>query len=325
VTPRNTILAGDAAEVLAGLAPESVDTIVTSPPYFGLRFYGEEPRQLGLEGSVHEYVESLRSVCRQLARVLKPSGAMWLNLGDSYSRSKSWGAAPKSLLLAPERLLLTLSGDGWVVRNRIVWSKPNPMPDAARDRLAVAHEDVFLLTRGQRYFFDLDAIRIAHTSSPSKLNAPSRPRVPRGPRGGGHSGMARLLAEGRVGHPNGRNPGSVWRIATSSYREAHFATFPETLIERPILASCPERLCQQCGQPWRGSYQRHDGELVRASYQPDCGCGSGFRPGLVLDPFFGSGTVGAVARRLRRDWLGIELNRDYHRLAWQRLEAVDGR
>jgi site-specific DNA-methyltransferase (adenine-specific) len=322
MTPRNTILGGDAAGVLAGLAPESVDAVVTSPPYFGLRYYGKEPDQLGLESDVYEYVTTLRQVCRELARVLKPTGVLWLNLGDSYSRTKTWGAPPKSLLLAPERLLLALSEDGWIVRNRLVWQKLNPMPDAARDRLAVAHEDIFLLTRRPNYFFDLNAIRVAHTSSPSKLNVPKRPRVPRGPRDGGHSGMARLLAEGRVGHRNGRNPGSVWPVATSSYRGAHFATFPERLVERPILASCPERLCEQCRRPWRASYQRSGGELVRERYCPDCDCDAGFTPGLVLDPFFGSGTVGAVAQRLRRDWLGIELNRDYHRLAWQRLAGA---
>jgi DNA modification methylase len=300
-----------------------VDTIVTSPPYFGLRLYGQEPDQLGLEASVDEYVEGLVAVSRQLARVLKPHGALWLNLGDSYSRSKSWGTPPKSLLLAPERLLLALSRDGWVVRNRIVWSKPNPMPDSARDRLAVAHEDILFLTRGGRYFFDLDAIRVAHTSRASKAaQVTVGPRARRGRRDSGHSGMTKMLAEGRVGHPNGRNPGSVWRVATSSYRGAHFATFPESLVERPILASCPERVCADCGKPWQGRYCRDGNKLVRYQYRADCECSAGFRPGLVLDPFFGSGTVGAVAKRFRRDWLGIELNRDYHRLAWQRLAAA---
>lgn len=323
MTPRNTILAGDATQVLTGIASESVDTIVTSPPYLGLRLYGQEPDQLGLEASVDEYVEALLVVCRQLARVLKPHGSMWLNLGDSYSRTKAWGAPPKSLLLAPERLLLALSRDGWVVRNRIVWSKSNPMPDSAQDRLAVAHEDILFVTRGSSYFFDLDAIRIAHTSRASKpARVPVGPRVRRGRRDSGHSGIAKMLAEGRVGHPNGKNPGSVWRVPTSSYRGAHFATFPEQLIERPILATCPERVCSRCGQPWQGSYRRDEGELLRYDYRPGCDCGAGFRPGLVLDPFFGSGTVGVVAKRLGRDWLGIELNRDYHRLAWQRLAAV---
>lgn len=322
MTPRNTILAGDAGQVLDTLAPESVDTIISSPPYFGLRFYGEEPDQLGLEATVSEYVEALRAVCRALWRVLKPAGVLWLNLGDSYSHARRWGAPPKSLLLAPERLALALIADGWVLRNRLVWSKPNPMPDPVRDRLAVRHEDIFLLAKSPRYFFDLDAIRVPHTSPPKKLGAPVRPRVRRGPRDGGNSGMARLLAEGRVGHVNGRNPGSVWHIGTSAYRGAHFATFPEQLVERPILASCPERLCADCTRPWQATYCRRDGELVRERYHPACACEADFTRGLVLDPFFGAGTVGVVAQRLQRDWLGIELNRDYHKLAWRRLARM---
>ena len=131
--------------------------------------------------------------------------------------------------------------------------------------------------------------------------------------------MAKIVREGRVGHANGKNPGSVWRMATTASGGAHFATFPAALAERPILASCPERLCARCGQPWKAIYGPRGDELVRQTYRPDCHCDGSYTPGLVLDPFFGTGTVGAVAKRLRRDWLGIELNPDYHRLAWQRL------
>ncbi len=279
MTPRNTILNGDARSALATLAPRSVDTIVTSPPYFGLRNYGDQPDQLGQEASVGEYVEALLSVCGELGRVLKPTGSLWLNLGDSYSRSKSWGASPKSLLLAPERLLLALAREGWVVRNRIVWSKPNPMPTPVLDRLAVSHEDVFLLTRGPRYFFDLDAIRVAHTSRPVSPSVSGPPRVKRGPRAGGNGGMAKIVREGRVGHANGKNPGSVWRMATTAYRGAHFATFPAALAERPILASCPERLCARCGQPWKAIYGPRGDELVRQTYRPDCHCDGSYHRG----------------------------------------------
>jgi site-specific DNA-methyltransferase (adenine-specific) len=326
VNPRNTILHGDAASVLAGLAPDSVDCVVTSPPYFNLRYYGDQPDQLGLEPTVGEYVDALARVCRELSRVLKPTGTLWLVLRDSYSRAHSWGAAPKSLLLAPERLLIALQCDGWIVRNRIVWAKPNPMPEQTRDRLAVAHEDVLLLTRSARYYFDLDAIRIPHTSRPARPTSPPAPRARRGRRDGTNGGLGRLLATGRVGHPNGKNPGSVWSVGSAAYRGAHFATFPAQLIERPILAACPERVCAACKLPWHPSYKRPSGgEVVRYAYRPACGCGAGFTPGLVLDPFFGTGTVGAVAKRLHRDWLGIELNPDYHALAWQRLAQVDGR
>lgn len=320
--PRNTILGGDATRVLASLRSASIDTVVTSPPYFNLRSYGDHAEQLGLEASVDEYVTALRQVCRELARVLKPTGSLWLNLRDTYSRSKSWGAAPKSLLLAPERLLIALACDGWIVRNRAVWSKPNPMPEQTRDRLSVVHEDLLLLTRSARYHFDLDAIRIPHASRPARARQVLSPRVRRGPREGKNDGLDRLVREGRVGHPLGKNPGSVWHLPTAVYRGGHFATFPERLVERPILASCPERVCRNCGAPWQASYERRDGLLVRSAYRPACDCDAGWTPGVVLDPFFGTGTVGAVAKRLRRDWLGIELNPDYHALAWQRLSKA---
>jgi site-specific DNA-methyltransferase (adenine-specific) len=318
--PRNTVLVGDARERLIGLPAASVDCVVTSPPYFQLRDYGGEPDQLGLEETVQEYVAGLVEVCAEIARVLKPTGSLWLNLRDSYSRAQSVGAAPKSLLLAPERLLLALTREEWIVRNRIVWWKRNCIPESVRDRLSITHEDVFFLTRGQRYFFDLDAIRVAHTSQPSNRSKVSLPATALGPHGHAHEGMARLKLAGRVGHPNGKNPGAVWHLATACYRGAHFASFPEQLVERPILASCPERLCARCDAPWQASYERRPEGIIRTAYRPACLCRSRFVRGVVLDPFFGVGTAGVVARRLGRDWLGIELNPDYSRLARQRLE-----
>jgi hypothetical protein len=130
-----------------------------------------------------------------------------------------------------------------------------------------------------------------------------------------------MQAAGRVGHVNGKNPGTVWRFPTSAYRGAHFATFPESLIERPILATCPERRCGRCGQPWVGQYARRAGKQ-RLAYKPVCDCEAAAVPGVVLDPFFGSGTVGVVAQRLGRDWLGIELSPTYRALAGQRVGAA---
>jgi site-specific DNA-methyltransferase (adenine-specific) len=138
----------------------------------------------------------------------------------------------------------------------------------------------------------------------------------------GHRGILRMQAAGRVGHVNGKNPGSVWQFPTSAYRGAHFATFPESLIERPILATCPERLCSLCGRPWSGRYQRRDETLLRMTYRPACECNAASVPGVVLDPFFGSGTVGMVAQRLRRDWLGVELNAEYRGLAGRRIDEA---
>lgn len=317
--PRNVVLGGDARERLETLPASSVDCVVTSPPYFQLRNYAGELEQLGLERTVEDYVTGLLAVCRELARVLKPTGSLWLNLRDVYSRSRATGAEPKSLLLGPERLLLLLAEDGWLVRNRIVWWKRNPIPESARDRLSMTHEDVFLLTRGRDYFFDLDAIRVPHTS-----RARSRPGRPRGdsPYAEGHRGILRMQTAGRVGHRNGKNPGTVWHYATSSFRGAHYATFPEALIERPILATCPECLCSSCGLPWSARYERRGSVLVRSDYWPACNCCRAAVAGVVLDPFFGSGTVGAVASRLGRDWLGIELSQSYRRLARRRLSGL---
>jgi site-specific DNA-methyltransferase (adenine-specific) len=317
--PRNTVLIGDALECLAGLPASSVDCVMTSPPYFQLRRYGDQVDQLGLEETVEDYVASLTAVCRELARVLKPTGGLWLNLGDAYSRAGWTGAERKSLLLAPERLLLALSGDGWLVRNRVVWWKRSCVPESVGDRLSRTHEDIFFLTRSADYFFDLDAIRLAHLSRPRGRSSPRFVSKDIGPRGPGHEHLGRLRAEGRVGHRNGKNPGTVWHLPTAQYQGAHFASFPESLVTRPILASCPERLCARCDRPWQATYQRTGEELERTSYRPACTCHASFTPGVVLDPFFGTGTVGVVAKRLHRDWLGIELHREYCRLAWERV------
>jgi site-specific DNA-methyltransferase (adenine-specific) len=317
--PRNVVLAGDARLRLQELPAGSVDCVVSSPPYFQLRDYNGEPAQLGIESTIEEYVAGLRNVCQEMARVLKPTGSLWLNLRDVYSRSESSGTRPKSLLLGPERLLLALVDDGWLIRNRLVWWKRNSIPESVRDRLSMTHEDVFLLTRSRDYFFDLDAIRVPHTSRARR--GPARPSAD-SPYATGHRGIRLMQAAGRVGHVNGKNPGSVWRYPTSSFRGAHFATFPGALIERPILSTCPERLCGECGEPWAASYERHGATLRRTRYLPRCGCDAVSVPGLVLDPFFGSGTVGAVASRLGRDWLGIELSQKYRQIARRRIRGL---
>lgn len=315
---RNRILVGDALGVLHTLPSACVDTVLTSPAYFRLRNY-EVDGQLGMEPSVTEWVDHLIEVCDELARVLKPTGSLWLNLGDSYSRHEQFGAAPKSLLLGPERLLVELSRRGWIVRNKVVWSKPNPMPASVRDRLNTTWEPIFLLVRSPGYFFDLDAIREPHSSSrpasavrrPLKYNGGKRPSWA-GPLAGSNDGLLKARAEGRSGHPLGKNPGDVWTVATASFTGTHWATFPARLIERPIKATCPERTCASCGKPWR----RVDGQL-----RADCRCKAAWLPGLVFDPFMGSGTTAVVAERLGRDWLGIELKREYVELAMARIEA----
>lgn len=291
------ILVGDVREMLDLLPSESVDCVVTSPPYFRLRNYGED-RQIGLERHVDTWVDELRLVARGLHRVLKEGGSFWLNLGDTYSRGEKDGARPKSLVLAPERLATALVADGWVLRNKVIWSKPNPMPTSVRDRLSCTWEVVYFFTKAQKYHFDLDAIRVPHRSrvtgthtlgEESRRASGSKPAwsVPpewRGPSAGTNGGLDRLKAAGLPGHPLGKNPGDVWTLPTASYRGAHHAVFPIALAERPILASCPPG-------------------------------------GIALDPFMGSGTTAIAAEKHGRQWIGIELRPEFAALARGRIAA----
>ena len=161
--PRSKLLVGDAIDELKKLPTSSIDCCITSPPYYMLRDYGVVG-QLGLEANVDQWVDNLVQVMRQVARVLKDGGSLWLNLGDSFSRHIRYGAPPKGLLCAPERLLLALASDGWLVRNKVIWAKPNPMPASVTDRLNLTYEVVYFLVRSPRYYFDLDAIREPHRS-----------------------------------------------------------------------------------------------------------------------------------------------------------------
>lgn len=332
--PVGQVMVGDALEQLRRLPDGSVDTVVTSPPYWMLRHYGVEG-EIGSEDSVTEWVARLQAVLSEVARVLKPEGAVWLNLGDTYSRHLRHGALPKSLVLGPERLLLGLIEDGWMLRNKVIWAKPNPMPASVRDRLSSTWEPLYLLVRSRHYYFDLDAIRVP---ARSRLNGPTnvgtdtkyavagKPRPDwSGPMAGTNSGLEAMKARGENSHPLGKNPGDVWTIPTASFKGAHFATFPEGLVERPLLATCPERVCRACGTAWRRAavVPRLGALAMRGALRKSCGCSDrAWHPGVVLDPFIGAGTVGVVAERLHRRWVGIELNPAFARLARERIEAA---
>jgi site-specific DNA-methyltransferase (adenine-specific) len=334
---RNTVLVGDVRAMLRTLPADSVDCVITSPPYYLLRDYAVAG-QIGLEDSIEGWVSSLREVMTELARVLKDSGTVFLNLGQSYSRHSKYGAPAKSLLLGPERLLTALVADGWICRNVLVWAKPNALPSSVADRFNTTWEPVYFLTQSPKYYFDLDAVRVPHTSTPSNPTplthpVPSTRPVWAGPLAGSQSGLLRLKAAGTPGHRKGKNPGDVWNVATAGFRGAHFATFPPKLVERPLLAGCPERVCRRCGSPWiraevdamnRGRPEPSDrpGQDEDTVLRPTCRCRTGFRPGLVLDPFCGAGTVGLVAEAHGRDWLGIELNASYAELAQRRIAAA---
>ena len=330
MTPRNVVLEGNAAEVLAGLAPGSVECVVTSPPYYRLRHYDAGPAELGQEGHIEAWVEALRQVAAQVQRVLVPTGSLWLNVSDSYSKRPQHGAPAKSLMLGPERLVLALQADGWIVRNRVIWAKTTPLPSPITDRLTNGYEFVFHLVKQPRYFYDLDSIRL-----PLKSNLrPKRrgqmtvtPIAVLGDLAGPRLGLAKMSAEGRTGHKLGRNPTDVWSLPPGRSVEGHFATFPEVLARRPILATCPERVCTACGLPWLRStmpVQEVDGAPRPRPLVP-CACGAATRPGLVLDPFVGSGTTLKVARELGRDGLGIELAPRFAQMARERAQLTPKR
>ncbi len=327
--PRNQILIGDVRTRLRELPDASVDCVITSPPYWQLRDYGH-PEQIGAERHVEDWATNITAVCDDLGRILTPTGALWLNLGDSFSRHPKEGARKKSLLLGPERVALRMIQSGWLLRNKIIWAKKNPMPSSVTDRLTTTHEVIYFFTRRPSYFFDLDAVREpastkTHGGRVSRANYPPREAVPSlsgstAPRVDLNRGLAALKAAGRESHPLGRNPGDVWSTATASYQGAHFATFPTELIRRSLLTTCPARLCVSCGQPWRRTLQRKDGRhLATGPLRAACRCAAEWRPGIVLDPFLGSGTVAIAAETHKRDWLGIELNPDYAALSLERL------
>jgi DNA modification methylase len=328
--PRNTILIGDVRERLAELPAASVDTIITSPPYFGVRDYGHE-QQLGAESDVDGWVDGLRLVARDLARVLRPHGSLWLNLGDSYARRQAEGATPKSLLLGPARVALALVRDGWTLRNEVIWAKTNPLPSSVTDRLTTTHERVYFFTRSPRYYFDLDPIRRPLLTG--KRQNPSTAPSSYPPAGIGaanrkgwtlndNRGLSGLKASGLSGHPLGKNPGDVWTLPTAGFRGGHFAAFPLSLAERPLLATNPEQVCPNCGEPWHRALERRDGRLLAVGeLEPTCLCGVDGVPGVVLDPFMGTGTTALAAEKHGRDWIGIELNPKYAEMAEERLRA----
>jgi DNA modification methylase len=273
-----TIYQGDVRTVLPELASDSVDCIVTSPPYWGLRDYGETD-QLGLERTPEEYVGNLVAVFRELRRVLKPSGTCWLNLGDSYIANpgsgqargestfspkdgtysasdegrggKGWSGLPgKNLVGIPWRVAFALQADGWYLRSDIIWAKPNPMPESVTDRPTKAHEYLFLLTKSARYYFDADAVREAY-SEKTWFYDHVEPVKAAGTAGNNNgTGKSTLGVEAANGK-GGRNLRSVWTIATRPYPGAHFAVFPPELPERCIKAGSSERgVCPECGAPW---------------------------------------------------------------------------
>ena len=320
----NRILVGDAHETLRKLPDGFVDCVVTSPPYFRLRNY-QHDGQLGLEPHVEQWVEELRKVLRELHRVLVPTGTVWLNLGDSYSTG-SEGAPAKSLLLGPERLALAL------IERRLDRPQQDHLGEAQPD--AEPGREIGSPAPGRSSTCSCGSATTSSTSTRSASRTPAAGRTRRSRRAGrcrkrgefrraATAASTRSTPTGRVGHPLGKNPGDVWSLPTASYRGAHHAVFPVALAERPIKAGCPERRCRRCRLPWKRQTLRKLGHLaVRGELEPTCYCQAEWEPGVVLDPFIGSGTTAIAAEQHGRNWLGIELNPTFARLADERIETA---
>lgn len=290
------ILCGDAWEQLQAMETESVHVCVTSPPYYNLRNY-EAVGQIGMEDTPEKYIEALVRVFREVRRVLRPDGTLWLNIGDTYMG--------KELIGIPWMLAFALRSDGWILRQDIIWSKANCMPESVKDRCTKSHEYIFLLSKSCRYYFDAAAISepIAESSTkrylqnieaqkgsdrqPGKANGRMKAALPRfgGKKYGDDKSEETRTKSGKPYIPTlRRNKRDVWLIGNGGFKGAHFAVFPEKLVEPCILAGCPES-------------------------------------GTVLDPFAGSGTAGIVAKRLNRNFIGIEINPVYCNLAVDRIAS----
>ena len=398
------LLRGDARHI--PLADGSVHTCCTSPPFWGLRDYGLGDSGIGLEKTPEEYVANIVAVFREVWRVLRDDGTLWLNLGDCYAgaggannnsgisgnrgnvggaiddrdgprayRSR-WtvpGIKPKDLVGIPWRVAFALQADGWYLRSDIVWAKPNPMPESVTDRPTKSHEMLFLLSKRPRYFYDAQAIAEPAVYRPGADG--EFPRENEGPDvpGQGYRQHRKERESKKRGDFNGktnampgreafraitvtRNRRDVWTISTAPFRGAHFATFPPKLVEPCVLAGTSARgVCPECGAPWERQVEKSGGTIGKGwhdhtndsglgqrlvdqdashgrngrepyrvettGWRPTCDHGAEPVPAVVLDPFCGSGTAGAVAKRLGRGFVGLDMSAEYLALARERIGA----
>jgi site-specific DNA-methyltransferase (adenine-specific) len=282
----NIVILGDARKIVETLKDDFFQAIITSPPYFGHRKYSEDANEteIGQESEAESYITNLVNLFRELRKKLKPDGLLWLNLGDTYRN--------RSLLGIPWRVALSLQNDGWTLRSDIIWHKPNAMPSSLKDRPTPDHEYIFLLAKGTEYYYNADAIREPHVTftEKSKMKGGRNHfgKVNGTPETGKNAGNPNLH-HGRwdqAFHPKGRNKRTVWEIPLSKFQEAHFAVYPEKLVEICLLASTREQ-------------------------------------DFVLDPFTGSGTTGVVACKLFRKFIGIELVEKYQIMAQKRIDELN--
>ena len=282
----NNVLLGDVRNVYTSIPDNFVQSIITSPPYFGHRKYSEDDvcdYEIGIEKSLEEYINNLVSCFEAIKPKLKNSGVLWLNLGDTYRN--------KELLGVPWRVAFSLKDRGWILRSDVIWKKPNAMPSSVKDRPATDHEYIFLFSKSRNYYYDADVIREPHVTFTEK----SKMRGGRNhfgkrdgtPEQGKNNGNPNLHDRrwDQAFHPKGRNKRTVWEIPLGKFREAHFAVYPERLVEICVLAST----------------RRND---------------------VVFDPFTGSGTTGVVSIKNGRRFIGIELVETYQQMAQNRIDEL---
>ncbi|GAB6390932.1 MAG: site-specific DNA-methyltransferase [Treponematales bacterium] len=314
----NKVYRGDSLDLLKTLPEGSVDCCVTSPPYFNLRVYGDNPKQIGLEQTPEEYVERLLAVFREVRRVLKDSGTAWVNLGDSYNGSgkNNGNTKPltykqhtntashetirlqldnlpaKSLIGIPWRFALAMQADGWILRQDIIWAKPSPMPEPVKDRFCRAHEYIFLFSKEKDYYFNFSGAQEPATGYDGRKEDMSCGAHERCPQRGyvtkdGITGLSEQHHGANIPTYPFRTKRDVWTVCSEPSSEAHYAMFPQRLILPCILCGCPEN-------------------------------------GIVLDPFMGSGTTAVVAMKLFRRFIGCEINPEYVRIAEARIQNERG-
>lgn len=342
------VIIGDSRQKLKELPSSCVHTVVTSPPYFQLRDYGVDG-QIGLEKTIPEFLEVMTEIFNEVYRVLRPDGTLWLNMGDTYKDGRQLGI--------PWRLALALQDQGWYLRSDIIWEKPNAIPEPDRKRPSKSHEYIFLFSKGSKYFYDTDAIR-----TPSHKVVSINDYIDNlGSNTGAHSlrwSAGYKKCSHAATHPVGANKRTVWKVATQPRKDAHFATYPEKLIEPCILAGTSAfGACPLCNAPWsriseysqaykdrlgkswndhkNDSMQGQRGcpsftrDMVRYTigWEATCKCSMAslmpLKPCTVLDPFAGSGTTGIVAMKNGRNVILIEINPEYGQFIEKNLSEVD--
>lgn len=309
----NKIICGDALKILKTIPAESIDCVVTSPPYWTLRDYGVK-KQIGLESTVEEYLEKILAVFSEIKRILKPSGTCWVNFGDTYSNKTKVGdknklqnnlsdtaincsvipklktvlnVPPKSLCLVPSRFALKMIEQGWILRNEIIWHKPNAMPQSVNDRFTVDFEKIYFFVKQKKYYFSqqFEPLKNPYELKRRYSNPFDRHKY-RIMSGRNQENLEAIKQRQQEILKKGRKKRCVWTIGTGASNGNHFAVYPPNLIKTPIRAGCPEG-------------------------------------GIVLDPFIGSGTTAVVAQMLGRKYIGIEINSEYVSIAKTRLKTLE--